>query len=600
MKRLAFRSTFAVLCAALSFACSEDTAPPQLPGPEPAREWQWVNPAAAGNSLWSVWGFSESEVYAVGNGGAIVRLDGARWRSVASPTERDLRSLWGTDADNIYAVGTDGTVLNYDGSNWSTTTAGSNHLRSVHGSSASNVFAVGFFGEIQHFDGTSWTAQTSGVSTELVDVFALSVDEAFAVGKAGTVLFYDGSSWSTVDVGLTSDFGAVWAFALDDVWIAGAGGVLLHYDGVSWTNTWAGGELFWDLFGAAPDELYAVSNNGAVLSYDGGSWSTLRAADFKSLLGVWASGGKVFASGGNSAIVNYDAGSWQALPGARTEIVSDIWLASEDIGYAVGEGGLVMRVERGEATILDSGTSEFLNRVWGSDVNNVFAVGMNGTFLHFDGTAWSPMATDGFRRARLCRARPRCGRCLRGGCRQCRLALRRKLVVDHSQPGWRRAAGAVGERGKRHFCRAGAQGAFIHYDGSQWSTVNVGGVGYWYTHMYGDDANNIWAVGELLVAGLLHLRRVTAAASRFSMTVVVAGAAQHADTRPVVRVTVAGQRGHGCRDGRRLMTFDGSEWTSTWLPGVVTSSSLFGNDSAGRSAYTVGENGVILWLGPTQ
>ncbi len=40
-----------------------------------------------------------------------------------------------------------------------------------------------------------------------------------------------------------------------------------------------------------------------------------------------------------------------------------------------------------------SGSQQELKRVWGSAYNDIFAVGKNGTILHYDGVSWSPMAS---------------------------------------------------------------------------------------------------------------------------------------------------------------------------------------------------------------
>jgi hypothetical protein len=40
-----------------------------------------------------------------------------------------------------------------------------------------------------------------------------------------------------------------------------------------------------------------------------------------------------------------------------------------------------------------SGTSESLYGVWGASSSNVFAVGSQGTILHYDGSTWSTMAS---------------------------------------------------------------------------------------------------------------------------------------------------------------------------------------------------------------
>ena len=109
--------------------------------------------------LFSVWGSSAGDVWAVGNEGTIRHwVTGAkRWDVVASPTSEDLRSIWGSGPNDIWAVGAYGTILHYDGTSWQPATIalplGSKpDLSAVWGSGPDDVWAVGK-GIILHFTG---------------------------------------------------------------------------------------------------------------------------------------------------------------------------------------------------------------------------------------------------------------------------------------------------------------------------------------------------------------------------------------------------------------------------------------------------------------
>ena len=40
---------------------------------------------------------------------------------------------------------------------------------------------------------------------------------------------------------------------------------------------------------------------------------------------------------------------------------------------------------------MESGTDSYLFGVWGTSPTDVYAVGLGGTIVHYDGSSWSPM-----------------------------------------------------------------------------------------------------------------------------------------------------------------------------------------------------------------
>ncbi len=138
---------------------SVQTAPP-VNRPAAAQEWNWQNPLPQGNRLNGVWGNSSSNVFAVGEGGTILRYNGSRWDNITTTgTSENLYGVWGSSASDVFAVGWQGTIIRYNGSIWSPMTSGaSNYLNGVWGSSASDVFAVGDYGTILHYGARSMPA----------------------------------------------------------------------------------------------------------------------------------------------------------------------------------------------------------------------------------------------------------------------------------------------------------------------------------------------------------------------------------------------------------------------------------------------------------
>lgn len=138
-----------------------------------------------------VWGASESDVFAVGSGGAILYYDGLVWMEMASGTTEDLIAVWGGSANDVFAAGANGAVLRFDGQAW--LTMGSETTKTIHdvwGSSVNDVFAVGEGGTILHFDGSTWKPMPSPTENTLYAVWGAAPDDVFAVGEYGTICHY--------------------------------------------------------------------------------------------------------------------------------------------------------------------------------------------------------------------------------------------------------------------------------------------------------------------------------------------------------------------------------------------------------------------------
>ena len=81
----------------------------------------------------SVWGSSESDVFAVG-AGDIHHYDGTAWTPMTVPTSATLARVWGRGADDVFAVGAGATALRYHAGIWKTLTSPyTNDFTSVSG-----------------------------------------------------------------------------------------------------------------------------------------------------------------------------------------------------------------------------------------------------------------------------------------------------------------------------------------------------------------------------------------------------------------------------------------------------------------------------------
>jgi hypothetical protein len=100
----------------------------------------------------AMWGNATSDLWAVGEAGAIIHYDGRAWSPISqSPTTVALRGVWGTAPNDVWAVGESGAMLHFDGSAWSTRVSPTSRtLWSVWGSLSAGVWAVGDSGTVLH------------------------------------------------------------------------------------------------------------------------------------------------------------------------------------------------------------------------------------------------------------------------------------------------------------------------------------------------------------------------------------------------------------------------------------------------------------------
>ena len=139
-------------------------------------------------------GFSATSFVVVGKAGTIIVHNNGAWSSFTTTTNDNFTAVWGSSATDIWAVGEKGAIFHFDGS--STTshaiTGMTKHLYGIWGSSATDIWAVGKDATIVHYDGTGWSLVTppTGVNTDLNAVWGTSGMDVWIVGENGTILHY--------------------------------------------------------------------------------------------------------------------------------------------------------------------------------------------------------------------------------------------------------------------------------------------------------------------------------------------------------------------------------------------------------------------------
>jgi hypothetical protein len=165
-------------------------------------------PIASTDNYNAVWG-TGSDVWIAGDN-TIVHCRSVTSCAVEASGPTVIYSVWGSSATNVFAVGTGGRILRYNGTSWSVMNSPTTrNLARVAGSGANDVWVAGD-SVVMHFDGTQWTSLpiTDGLqgawarvpafqaqSLFQVGLWVKGPKEAYLGGDPGIIARWDGSGW---------------------------------------------------------------------------------------------------------------------------------------------------------------------------------------------------------------------------------------------------------------------------------------------------------------------------------------------------------------------------------------------------------------------
>ena len=82
---------------------------------------------------------------------------------------------------------------------------------------------------------------------------------------------------------------------------------------------------------------------------------------------------------------------WTPMSSGIELELNGVWGTSPTNVFAVGGEGTILHFDGANWSPMASNTSNTLNAVWGTSASDVFAVGNMGTIMHFDGSVWVSM-----------------------------------------------------------------------------------------------------------------------------------------------------------------------------------------------------------------
>lgn len=146
--------------------------------------------------------------------------------------------------------------------------------------------------------------------------------------------------------------------------------------------------------------------------------------------------------------------SWRAHTSGTTNTLWGVWGTGDNDVYAVGIEGTILRYDGVDWAPETSNTNFALFDIWGSGPSDIFAVGDWGTIVHYNGNTWAVQLTG---------------------------------TTNYFYGVWGSAPNDV--------YAVGLSGAIYHYDGSTWSPMASNTPATLYD-VHGSSSSDIWAVGD--------------------------------------------------------------------------------------------------------
>lgn len=330
-----------------------EVEPPWRRGVCGAEGWCWGYPRPQGQRLNRLWGSGPQDVWAVGEGGLLLRYDGQRWSRIPSDTKESLVAIAGRGRGDAWAVGREGTLLRLSGDRWSRWSPGhdagvpvrppqqAGELRDLTVLPNGEAWAVGGsdrtgddarFDDDDHtstcivgrFDGRSWLFDTDHACSPLLQVWGRNPGDVWARGGAD-IVHWDGKTLTknprSQPPPLVGRHGLADGWRLQIDWGSGTPGTLLHATHTPRPEQAPRARDFW-AFGA--EDVWAIGADGELTHFDGRTWQAgevpLR------IKSVAARGGDdVWAAAEPATLLHHDGRVWSASPipgGAAVEPVA--------------------------------------------------------------------------------------------------------------------------------------------------------------------------------------------------------------------------------------------------------------------------------------
>ena len=383
-------------CGTQVFACGQDTFL-YFDG----RDYHRYTPDKAAN-LYSIWGSSPNNVYAVGAYGVAYHWNGKELKRIDLGVNAHLQKVWGLPDGQVFVLTSIQTMMHWDRTKWSVMTYPEDkdvHLNDIWGSFDRDIFAAGFkycsdHAVIYHWDGTAWSnvLEYGYDDGSFFSIWGSGPDDVYAAGEIhggypynGTyytqhiVLHWDGSEWESMKEVPQGHCKQIWGTSKNNIYFLTDAG-LFHYDGIAWETK----DLPWTtlnkIWGTAPGDLYGVGPFSQIFHWDGFFWATKYRERPLNFTCVAAAGpDDLFVGGLCGSILHKDRNGWHVTSDDLSlDIVALQAFAPDDV---YGVGNRLVHWDGHEWNRLDSGGSKRFTAIWGTDGNHLLMAGYDGCYF---------------------------------------------------------------------------------------------------------------------------------------------------------------------------------------------------------------------------
>ncbi len=303
-----------------------------------SHEYEWVIDTLEAPGAWQtimtdIWGTDENNVYVVGHSDD-ARYKAYHWNGKTwSPIEirfpghpSSLSEIYGFSESDIWAVGEEvhgvpitkreDFIIHYNGSEWELIkNINAPICLSVWGTSSNNLFVGCDSGIILHYDGNTWKKQYTKSPAQVVSIYGTSENAVYAAGAANdkeppedTLFYYffkyENDQWEVMNFAIRTIAYEPFEFGFSDIWgqegvIYSGGYGLYTLIGDHWERIFDDNIFVWAIHGNNLNDIFAVGLYGYIFHYNGVDW--YQYTQFKDRFidnsGVWMHGDYVFIIG---------------------------------------------------------------------------------------------------------------------------------------------------------------------------------------------------------------------------------------------------------------------------------------------------------------